>query len=401
MTNKHPLDPARFSELLFESMQRINPGVNELEFYEFCYALDILTPEGGWASVVPEEKRAIEERIGNRDFFANIDIRQKVNGRNVLEEQITRLTRELFVGLVTGFYEEEWVAKYFYFDVRGFFFLVRTVYFTDAGVKHLGGKPFKAFEQRQQDFERRFEIGYKEFSEANAEVDEQFVDVIDGLVAVRGTPILVTIAGPTAAGKTEITASLRGRFESEGKKTTSIEMDNFLLDNDYRDGQGIASLGREAYHYDIFMQSLAGILRGEAITIPRYDSSVSSHDEHDRLKPGYQPITVQPADIVFLEGNFPFQNEDVSHLIGIKVVYLTDDPIRLKRKWKRDMDLRKKYEVSYFRNRYFRTQFLRAEDCYRAQMQVCDVLVDTTGAAVWLAPDAAVQYTTWQAGKQS
>jgi hypothetical protein len=33
--------------------------------------------------------------------------------------------------------------------------------------------------------------------------------------------------------------------------------------------------------------------------------------------------------------------EEIANLIGVKVVYLTDDPIRLKRKWKRDIDYRK------------------------------------------------------------
>ena len=40
----------------------------------------------------------------------------------------------LFVGLVTGEYSEEWVQAHFYFDVRGFYFLIRTIYFTDAVV---------------------------------------------------------------------------------------------------------------------------------------------------------------------------------------------------------------------------------------------------------------------------
>ena len=54
-----------------------------------------------------------------------------------------------------------------------------------------------------------------------------------------------------------------------------------------------------------------------------------------------------------------------------------------------DMDYRKKYDLNYFRNRFFRTQFLRACDCYRAQMQVCDLVVDTTDAALWVTPEIA------------
>ena len=76
-------------------------------------------------------------------------------------------------------------------------------------------------------------------------------------------------------------------------------------------------------------------------------------------------------------------------MIGIKVVYLTDDPIRLKRKWKRDIDYRKKYDPTHFRNRFFKTQFLRAEDVYRPQIEKCDMVVDTTGAALWVTPEIA------------
>ncbi len=381
------LEPGNFSALLFEKMKKINPGIDEMEFYEFRYALDNLTPsQGEWASISLQEKAVIETQITKREFFAGIQIRQQVDGKIVIEDQIVHLTRMLFVGLVTGKYEIEWVKKWFYFDVRGFFFLVRTVYFTDEILAHFDGKPYRQFEQKQTRFERFQGVGYKDFQEANLEVDGAFIKLVKDLVAVKGTPILLTLAGPTAAGKTEIVSRLRTAFEQNNQKVTSIEMDSFLLDNDYRDEKGIKSLGKEAYHFDLFLQSLDHILHGQRITIPHYDASISSHDEAHRLKSGSHPVEIEPADIIFLEGNFPFQIEEVSHFIGIKIVYLTDDPIRLKRKWKRDMDYRKKYDENYFRNRYFRTQFLRADDCYRLQMKECDIVVATTRAEIWVTP---------------
>ena len=375
-----------FSTLLFEKMKKINPGIDEMELYEFRYALDNLTPVGEWASISLQEKEVVESQIAKREFFAGIQIRQQVNGKIVLEDQIVHLTRMLFVGLVTGKYSEEWVTKLFYFDVRGFFFLVRTVYFTDEILAHFDGKPYQQFEQKQDRFDRFQGVGYKDFREANLEVDGAFIELVKALVAVKGTPILLTLAGPTAAGKTEIVSRLRTAFKQNNQKVTSIEMDSFLLDNDYRDEKGIKSLGKEAYHFDMFLQSLDHILHGQRIIIPHYDASISSHDEAHRLKSGSHPIEIESADIIFLEGNFPFQIEEVSHFIGIKIVYLTDDPIRLKRKWKRDMDYRKKYDENYFRNRYFRTQFLRADDCYRLQMKECDIVVVTTRAEIWVTP---------------
>jgi uridine kinase len=169
------------------------------------------------------------------------------------------------------------------------------------------------------------------------------------------------------------------------KKTTSLELDNFLTDRDYREEKGIFTQGKDALHFALFQQALRELTKGKRISIPRYDFvyATSSHDLAGNLKPDGVPIEIEPADIIFIEGNFPFLIEDVASLIGIKVVYLTDDPIRLKRKWKRDIDYRKKYEPTYFRNRFFKDQFIMAEIAYRPQMSMCDMVVDTTGAALW------------------
>jgi len=383
--------PEKFSETLYEKMAHLTPAIADMEPYEFRYALNNLVPQGGWASVKPDKKEDIEKRVNDRNFYNGIQIKPRLDDRIVLDENILRLGQMLFVGLVTGEYDENWVQTHFFFDVRGFFFLHRTIYFTEKILAHLGGKPFGQFEHKQKNFERLPEVGYKAFKEANAEVDQFFIESVMKLIAARGTPILLAIAGPTAAGKTEIVERLRVAFEQDGKKTTSVELDNFLTDRDYREEKGIFTQGKEALHFELFKQSLIEITQGRKISIPRYDFvfATSSHDLNGNLKPGGVPIEIEPADIIFIEGNFPFLLEEVVHLIGIKVVYLTDDPIRLKRKWKRDIDYRKKYEPTYFRNRYFKDQFIMAEIAYRPQMEVCDMVVDTTGAALWTTPEVA------------
>jgi len=381
----------RFPEALFEKMKRINPGVEDLELYEFRYGLNNLTPAGGWDSVQVDDPQAVERRISRVDFFEAIQIKPTQEGRIVLDGPIVHLTTMLFAGLVMGVYPEEWVQTHFYFDIRGFYFLVRTEYFTTEVLAHFGGKPFRKFEPKQKQFDRRQDLGYKDFKAANAEVDQAFLDCVQKLIAVKGTPVVLAIAGPTAAGKTEIVERLRSCFDQAGQKTTSIEMDNFLTDRDYREEKGIFTRGKAAYHLDPLVKSLEDITSGKPIVIPRYDfvDATSSHDLDGRLKPGGVPIVIQPADIIFIEGNFPFLIEEIVHQIGIKVVYLTDDPIRLKRKWKRDIDYRKKYEPTYFRNRFFKDQFVMAEIAYRPQLQVCDLCVDTTEAALWVTPEAA------------
>jgi len=392
MTALFLYSPDRFSELLYEKMKGIHPGIEDLELYEFRYCLDNLEPEDrGWDSVEPLPAGRLEAWVEDPDFLAGIQIKPQVDGKIVLDETIVRLTNMLFVGLVAGEYSLEWVRARFYFDVRGFLFLTRTAYFTDAVLAHLGGRPFLTFERKQEHLERCHELGYRAFSAANAEVDAAFLSSVNTLVAAKGTPIVLAIAGGTAAGKTEIVARLRRSFEQAGRQVTSIELDNFLTDRDQREQRGIHTLGRQALHFDLFYTSLHQILRGQTITTPRYDfiDGTSSHDLDGALKPGRLPIEIQPAEIIFIEGNFPFLLEEIAPLIGIKVVYLTGDAVRLKRKWRRDIDYRKKYDPNYFLNRFFRNQPLMAEKCYRPQMEICDLVVDTTGAALWATPETA------------
>jgi uridine kinase len=384
-----PESKYEFAGQLLPILQQVNPGLADLELYEFVYCLDNLIPESGWGSVQPESAAEIESRVGSRSFYDSIKIKPTVNSRIVLDRPIIELTRSLLVGLCSGVYSPEWVLTHFYFDIRGFYFLHRTNYYTDEIKAHLGGSPIKTFEPRQKDFLTCQDIGYKQFKQANHELDRYLIDSILRLAKEKGTPVIIAIAGQTAAGKTEIVDQLKTTFERSALQVTTIELDNFLTDRDYREEKGIFTQGKAAFHFELMQQALQDISGGKRVSIPRYDfvAATSSHDLEGRLKPDGKPIDVDPADIIFIEGNFPFLEPEIAELIGIKVVYLTDDEVRLKRKWKRDIDYRKKYEPNYFRNRFFKDQFIMAEIAYRPQMANCDLLADTTGGMIWATPD--------------
>ena len=61
--------------------------------------------------------------------------------------------------------------------------------------------------------------------------------------------------------------------------------------------------------------------------------------------------------MIFMEGNFPFQIEEISRLIGIKVVYLTDDPIRRSANGSARFDDRKKHDPATFATAFSRPDF--------------------------------------------
>ncbi len=380
--------PESFAEILYPKMQGLNPGISELEPYEFDYALHNLVPENGWESVELDSCADIERMINSREFYAGIQHKPRTDETIILDKAVVRLTRMLLAGLVSQKYSEEWVRAHFYFDIRGFIFFCRTVFFTEEVLAHFGGSPWRQFEQKQTRFETFQAVGYKDFKEANADIDRLFIESLLKLVRLKGTPILLTIAGPTAAGKTEISERLMQAFADAGKKIAVIEMDNFLIDRDARENK---PMGRDTTHFNLFKTSVEDLLQGNRTTIPHYDSirAVSSHDLNGDLRPGCNPLVVEPADIIFVEGNFPFHMKEITDLIGIKIGYLTADPVRLKRKWKRDVDYRKKYDGNYLINRFFGTQYLRVQDTYLPQLVVCDLAVDTTAAALWATPEIA------------
>ena len=371
-------------------MQEINPGISELEFYEFQYALKNLQPVEGWEKILPEPMETLLEKIARPEFFANIQLKPRNGDQVVLDETITALTRQLFVGLVEELYPADWVNQHFYFDVRSFVFLVRTIYLTAPIRQRFGGLPYRNFEAKQALLDKEFEIGYKEFAQANQEIDSGFIEVVRSWISARDTPLLLTIVGPTASGKSEITMRLLDSLRLAGFSCGAVEMDNFYKDRVYRDGRPMTS---EVIHYPLFIESINALLRGEAADIPRYDfiQATSSHDLDGNLRPGQSTQTIQPADIIILEGNFPFHIPEIARLIDLKIVYFAEDPIRLKRKWKRDVDFRKKYDPNYLVNRYFRTQSQRNQEIYQPMMQCCDIIVDTTNAKLWLHPNLQSQ----------
>ncbi len=306
-------DPAAFSAALYKIMPGLNPGIDLMVPYEFRYCLNNITPAEGWDSMKLEPAETIVQLTNDPEYFESIRIKDKVGDKTVLDKKIVQLANMLLVGLVTGEYTKDWVQEHFYFDIRSFFFYHRTQYFTEKILAHFGGKPYRQFELKQKEFDCWQDLGYQAFSAANKDLDELFMECVKKIIPTKKMPVLMAIAGPTAAGKTEIVERLRKSFEEYGLKTTAIELDNFLTDRDQREAKEIHSKGKEAIHFDLLMESLEQITNGLKINIPRYDfiDATSSHNLDGTLKPEGVPIEIEPADIIFMEGNFPFHKNNI------------------------------------------------------------------------------------------
>lgn len=396
-------EPDRFTQILFNKMQMVNPGIGDFELFEFQYGLENLVPIDGWETIKLASMIEIESQINSHDFYESIQLKPKIDGKLVIDKQVEFMTQMLLTGIVKDYYPIEWIKHHFFFDLRSFYFFHRTNYYNQVIESWLGGKPFRSFNKNQDKLRQLVAVGYKAFKEANVEIDCLIIDLLKKVINQNHRPFLIGIAGQTGAGKTEIVSRLQDEFLKMGLNFTSLEIDHFLTDRDEREAKGIDSLGKEALHFELFIQSLMELRKGNKITIPQYDfiNATSSHSLDGSLKPGCSLSEVLPADLIFIEGNFPFLYPEVAKLIDLKVIYLTDDEIRLKRKWRRDIDYRKKYDFVYFINRYFREQFLMAEAAYIPQMQTCDLLVDTSKAEIWITPDLKEMLYFDQIGKES
>ncbi len=363
----------------------LDPAIENLELYEFCYALDNLTPTEGWGTIHPEGMDVLLERIHQEDYFTRIQLKPLKNGKVILDDAVISLTRTLFTGIVNGCFPLDWVDLHFYFDVRAFLFFIRTQYHSPEIQHRLSGKPYLSFTSRQTDLLREHEIGYKDLREANREIDTALINLLITIIQASSNRIVFSLIGPSGAGKTEITQRLRVEIQRLGKTFTSIELDNFLKDGEYRDGM---ALSQDMIHFELFKNAITQLKAGKTVSIPSYDflKKRSSHNLAGAHRKGSTLLQIDPAEVIFLEGNFPMHIPEIAALAGIKIVYLADDPIRLKRKWHRDIDLRKKYEPVYFCNRFFRTQHLRAAEIIRPMLRVCDFLADTTRAELWITP---------------
>ena len=93
------------------------------------------------------------------------------------------------------------------------------------------------------------------------------------MVNQKREPVILGIAGPTAAGKTEIVERLTQEFTKNKLKVCTIEMDNFLTDRDYREEHGIDLLGKQAMHFDLLIKSLQ---KSEKVKTYKYRNMILS-----------------------------------------------------------------------------------------------------------------------------
>ncbi|REF36180.1 phosphoribulokinase [Thermasporomyces composti] len=143
-------------------------------------------------------------------------------------------------------------------------------------------------------------------------------------------PVMVAIAGDSAAGKTTLTKGIAAALGAS--RVTTICVDDYhRYDRQERKGLPFTALHPRCNYVEIMEQHLQLLATGQPILKPVYD-----HDTGQLTR----PELVEPREFVIVEGLLPLYSKLTRACFDI-AVYL-DPPERIRREWKVSRDVRKR-----------------------------------------------------------
>ena len=146
-------------------------------------------------------------------------------------------------------------------------------------------------------------------------------------------PIVIGITGGTGSGKSTIAREIYESFNE--KNITMIEQDSYYKDQSNLEPEERVKTNYDhpkAFDNDLLIEHIKALVAGETIEKPIYDFSI-----HNRVK---ETITVEPNQIIIVEGILIFENEKLRDLMDIKIFVDTDADVRIVRRIVRDINER-------------------------------------------------------------
>ena len=143
----------------------------------------------------------------------------------------------------------------------------------------------------------------------------------------KAKPYLIGVAGPSCAGKTELSRALRSQLNA-----ALLPLDAYYFDLSDRSMEERARFNFDtpsALDHDLFVSHLRDLTAGRPIDVPVYD--FATHSRTDRTE------RIEPQSFIVVEGLFVLYWSDVRALFGTKVFVDLDDATCLERRIHRDV----------------------------------------------------------------
>ncbi len=145
--------------------------------------------------------------------------------------------------------------------------------------------------------------------------------------------MIIGICGGSGSGKTTLLKRLATRFGDW--KPTVFSMDNYYLpiEEQYRDENGEVNFDLPtALNKEQLIDDLRRLKNGESIEVKEY---------HFNAPPGKNVlITLDPSEIIIVEGLFLFEYRDVRELLDFSIFMDVDPDVQLDRRLYRDQETR-------------------------------------------------------------
>lgn len=142
-------------------------------------------------------------------------------------------------------------------------------------------------------------------------------------------PIIIGVAGGTAAGKTTVIRQITDQIGEEN--IVVLEHDSY-----YRDLKHLSFEERAKRNFDhpsaleteLLVRHLNALKEGYQVEVPKYDFSKHIRKEETEL--------VKPRKIILVDGILIFSEKELRELMDIKIFVDTADDVRLLRRIRRD-----------------------------------------------------------------
>ncbi|WP_201777895.1 uridine kinase [Ornithinibacillus contaminans] len=147
---------------------------------------------------------------------------------------------------------------------------------------------------------------------------------------MQDKPVVIGVAGGSGSGKTSVTRSICQRFTD--KTILVIEQDYYYKDQSHLPFEERLKTNYDhplAFDNDLLIEHIHALLNQESIEKPVYDYKI-----HTRSN---DVITVEPKDVIILEGILILEDPRLVDLMDIKVFVDTDADLRIIRRLFRDI----------------------------------------------------------------
>ena len=143
-------------------------------------------------------------------------------------------------------------------------------------------------------------------------------------------PILIGITGGTGSGKSTVSSQILNGLPEQS--IAIIEQDSYYKNQDHLPFEERLKVNYDhpfSFETDLLIRHLEELLLGNPVDVPRYD-----FERHTRKK---ETATLEPRNIIILEGILLFDEPRLRELMDIKIFVDTDADVRIIRRIMRDI----------------------------------------------------------------